>query len=852
MIDKPSIFLHELDIAKLSSTGLELDDTIFVRDREFASLRGAYQRSVLGSPELAIICGVSGTGKSTMANRFGDFITANGGLFLRGKFDQMQQVNPFSAVTSAFNNYFNELAKEAESQRAIFVTKLRTALGSDLYYLIKVIPNLSRILQVGSSGTPPNHDCVNAQERLQYLLGQLVEVISSCSRGPITLFIDDVQWADSASISIIGQLVKTSRSLKEGKQFFFLLSCRDDEMGSDHLFWKMIEDASVLGFKATMVKLGCMDKDSMNRAVSHLLHLSPRLVCSLSDIVYHKTKGNPLFFSRMLLALNREGLLRISLTRHRWEWDEEKIQLSELPEDVALLFVKSINSLPQDVYAALRTLSCFGASVDCDVISALESDLFLKLIEPLNVAIAEGLVSKLNGKYHFCHDLIQDSVYSMIEDNYWVRYELQGMSLMNPSLRTGNASLLFTAITQVNLGGPGAVQDIEQYSLIANYNLIAGKRAMEMSDFSSAFSFFDHGMTFLRKKHWQYHYNLSLDLFNLAAKCALAIKNIKSLTPICVEVSRNARNFEDTLHTAFIAMSALTHSMISESVTYGISILSKLDVDIPSSTPREDARWLILQTQSMLSDISDETLLSYRVMTDYRKVMAMKFLAKLEHSIQQVQPALQPFVTTQIVKLTIDHGLSPVSAIGFAYFGGMVAELGDIRGGYRFTRLAKALVDKIQNCEIAGEVIWLSTESLSFIEPLRTVNEYRIQGQATSMAAGDIHWACWNKTSYCVALLWCGVKLSAVKEAFICNRRVCRKFFRVLSDSQYLTVHALSFDSFYKQFIEEHNHLTTLYYLKIVERTVITFIGGESRIISDEELTRIVKENKNPYQLSIV
>ncbi|KAL3797973.1 hypothetical protein HJC23_013211 [Cyclotella cryptica] len=294
------------------------------------------------------------------------------------------------------------------------------------------------------------------------------------------------------------------------------------------------------------------------------------------------------------------------------------------------------------------------------------------LIEPLNVAIAEGLVSKLNGKYHFCHDLIQDSVYSMIEE-----------------------------------------QD-----------------------------------------------------------CCIHHNNY----------------------------------------------------DIPSSTPREDARWLILQTQSMLSDISDETLLSYRVMTDYRKVMAMKFLAKLEHSIQQVQPALQPFVTTQIVKLTIDHGLSPVSAIGFAYFGGMVAELGDIRGGYRFTRLAKALVDKIQNCEIAGEVIWLSTESLSFIEPLRTVNEYRIQGQATSMAAGDIHWACWNKTSYCVALLWCGVKLSAVKEAFICNRR----------------------------FIEEHNHLTTLYYLKIVERTVITFIGGESRIISDEELTRIVKENKNPYQLSIV
>jgi predicted ATPase len=231
----------------------------------------------------------------------------------------------------------------------------------------------------------------------------------------MTLFMDDVQWADSASISIIGQLLKTSRSMKEGKQFFFLGSCRDDEMESDHSFWKMIEGLSVLGFKTTTVKLDCMDKDTVNEAMSNLLHLSPRLVRSLSDIVYHKTKGNPLFFSRMVHSLNREGLLRISLSCHRWEWDEEKIQSRELPEDVVMLFINSINRLPKEVNVALGTLSCFGASVDCDVINALESDLCLQLIDPLNVAIAEGLVSKLGGKYYFCHDRIQEAVYSMIE-----------------------------------------------------------------------------------------------------------------------------------------------------------------------------------------------------------------------------------------------------------------------------------------------------------------------------------------------------------------------------------------------------------------------------------------------------
>eukprot|EP00804_Cyclotella_cryptica_P019506 CCRYP_006657-RA/>CCRYP_006657-RA protein AED:0.02 eAED:0.02 QI:170/1/1/1/1/0.75/4/900/1170 len=773
MIDKPSIFLHDLDCAKLSLTGLELDDNVFVRDHEFASIQGAYQRSLSGSPELAIITGMPGTGKSTIANRFGDFISVSGGLFLRGKFDQMQQVKPLSAVTSAFDSCCHQLTREEESKRAIFVIELKAALGTDLYYLIQMIPNLRKIIQVSANDTPSYRDCVNAQERLQYLFCRFVEVISNCLSRDITLFMDDVQWADSASFLIIGRLLKTLRSMKKGK-FFFLGSCRDNEMESDHSFWKMIEDVSAVGFNTTTIKLDCVEKDTVNEALSNLLHLSPRLVRSLSEIVYHKTKGNPLFFSRMLLALNREGLLRISLTRQRWEWDEEKIQSRKLPEDVALLFINRISMLPESVKVALGTLSCFGASVDCDVIHAIESDLALNLIEPLNVAISEGLVNKLDGRYHFCHDLIQEAVYSMIdEQDCLLHHNKYGLSLMDRSLKTGNAGLLFTAITQVNLGGPSAVQDVEQYSMIVNYNLIAGKNAMEMSDFSSAFSFLDHGMKFFQENHWRDHYDLSLELFNLAAKCALAIKNLNGLSMICDEILKNARNFEDTLHASLIAMSALTHSMISESVTHGMSLLSKLDIDIPGSCSQVDSLSLIVQTQSMLGAISDKVLLDYRLMTDYRKMTAMKVLAKLEHSIFQVKPALQPWVTVEMVRLTVEHGLSPMSAIGFAYFGGMVAGLGDIRGGYRFTRLAKMLVDKIQCNEIAGEVIWISTESLSFIEPLQTVNEFRMLGQSTAMAAGDIHWACWNKASYCMALFWCGMKLSVTKETIIRTAKVC-------------------------------------------------------------------------------
>eukprot|EP00804_Cyclotella_cryptica_P024001 CCRYP_020052-RC/>CCRYP_020052-RC protein AED:0.10 eAED:0.10 QI:2066/1/1/1/1/0.5/4/344/538 len=345
---------------------------------------------------------------------------------------------------------------------------------------------------------------------------------------------------------------------------------------------------------------------------------------------------------------------------------------------------------------------------------------------------------------------------------------------------------------------------------------------MEMSDFSSAFSFFSHGMKFLQEKHWLDHYDLSLELFNLAAKCALAIKDLTSLTKICAEVSANARNFEDTLYSSFISMSALTHSKIQQSVTYGFQVLSELGVAIPKSSSREETMKLILRTQSMLNGITDETLLCYHILSDYKKVMAIKFLAKLETSINQTNPALQPFITIKIIQLTIEHGMSPMSAIGFAYFGGMIAELGDIRGGCRYTKLAKALLDKNKCNEIAGELLFLSTELLSYIEPLQVTNEYRIQGQAIALAAGDIHWACMNKLGFTGTLMWSGANLSGVKEAFI---------------------NAGNFST-------EHDHRTSLYYIKTFDQTIARLVEGET--LSDDQLTRSVIENKNPYQLLIV
>lgn len=827
MLEKPRIYLQDLDLSKAFLTGLELKHVLFVREKEYSVLQCAYRRSVSGSPELAIISGPSGTGKSWLANRLGRFVIANNGMYLYGKFDQLQQSKPFTALAAAFNVYCGRLTREEESGRAKGVAlKLQASLGQDAYHLAKLIPNLTSLLSyVVEDREKSYEDCVNAQKRLHYLFCRFVEVITSCSDVPLTLFLDDIQWADEASISVLSQILNTS---KVNRQFFFVGCCRDDEIGGDHSILKTIEKAHEFGVGVTRVRLDCMDITTVNRIVSNMLCLCPRLVTSLSDIVYHKTKGNPLFFSQLMLSLNREGLLRVSLSRRRWVWDEEKIQSRRLPDDVASFFVASISKLPAEVQNALWVLSCFGASADSEIIMILESSLSLKLVEPLETAFAEGLVSKLDSTYQFCHDRIQEAAYGMMnEEDRCLHHTSYGFALVGPSLASGNVGLLFTAVNQINLGGPSAAMVVTGCVEVAKYNLIAGKKAMEMSDFSSAFCFFDNGMTFLRKNHWRDHYELSLELFELAAKCSLVIGDIVSLTIISDNVIKCARCFEDKLNTLYITMSSLAYaSKIAESVESCLSILSELGEGLPRTISRDDAVKKISETLLILEGIADEDLLNYRRCTSRKKLMAMKFLAKLENACQEVNPALQPIVTLKMIKLTISHGMSPVSPIAFAYFGGLVANLGNVRGGHRFARLAKVLLDTMNSPEIAGEVIWLTTEIQCFVEPMQTANEYRIHGQTTAMLAGDIHWAMFNRLSYCIGLLWAGLKLPTVKEAF----------FKV------------------SRFMREQGHLTTLYYMLSVQRSILTLIGEENNRpeLDSNQLTKEVLENKNRQQLTVL
>jgi predicted ATPase len=288
MIDKPSKFLRGLDMDNIPSFVTQLNEIKIPRHKEFEDIMSCYRRCVEGSCKLTIIKGESGSGKSWISQNVARFIVAQGGIVVTGKFDQMKQAKPFSAIATAFDSFMDVLVRSKHESlwAKVIIDKLQEALGEDGRHLMYVIPRLSFIIDkdasqfAGASSSLPNMSAQNSVQLLHHLFCQFLEVITTNVQVSLTLCLDDVQWADKASIDLLNRLI-----MQRNNKLFFLGCWRGDEMESDHPFEHMLTNLRRSNIKASTVHLHAVGEDTLNTVMSELLSLSPRLVRPLSRIV---------------------------------------------------------------------------------------------------------------------------------------------------------------------------------------------------------------------------------------------------------------------------------------------------------------------------------------------------------------------------------------------------------------------------------------------------------------------------------------------------------------------------------------------------------------------------------------
>ena len=156
--------------------------------------------------------------------------------------------------------------------------------------------------------------------------------------------------------------------------------------------------------------------------------------------------------------------------------------------------------------------------------------------------------------------------------------------------------------------------------------------------------------------------------------------DLVSVRLLSEQVLKFAKSPEEKLNTMYNTASALSYaSQLQESVNVSISVLSGLGEALPESQTERDLKLFIELTKVILQGFTDQELIEYKITkSNPSKSMALKFLARLGLSYQMINLSAQPIVTLKMVQLSIAHGMSPVSSIGFTHFGQLLVLLGNV------------------------------------------------------------------------------------------------------------------------------------------------------------------------------
>ncbi|MEG4089072.1 AAA family ATPase [Microcoleus sp. K1-B6] len=294
------------------SNRFQIPQKLYGREREIDSLLTAFAqvsqqgKDVCATSSLMLISGYSGIGKSALVQELYKPITQQRGYFISGKFDQYQRNIPYSAIVSAFQDLAKQLLTESEVQLKEWREKLLDALGINAQVIIDVIPEIELI--IGKQPAPPELGAAEAENRFNFVFQNFIKVFTKPEH-PLTIFIDDLQWADGASLKLMQLLLGASST-----GLFLIGAYRDNEVSAAHPLMLTIAEIIKTGANVDRIFLSPLDLASVTQLISDALNCQEARVNSLAELVFFKTGGNPFFMNEFLKSLYTEGLLQFDFT----------------------------------------------------------------------------------------------------------------------------------------------------------------------------------------------------------------------------------------------------------------------------------------------------------------------------------------------------------------------------------------------------------------------------------------------------------------------------------------------------------------------------------------------------------
>lgn len=739
---------------------LQISHKIYGREKEKKELIHAIQEAKQGQASMIFITGYSGIGKTSLVREAQKPVVWKNSYFIQGKFDQLNKGTPYSAFVEAFQELVKQLLSEPEEKLFPLKEKLKTELNQIGQVITKLIPGFNDI--IGNQEIEERLNPAEISNRFIAAMHKFIRAFTETDR-LLVIFLDDLQWADNASLKLIEQLLINNPNDK----LLLIGAYRDNEVDMNHplqLTKNKLLDATALVKTLTLKPLKIKNVKTL---LADTLHRPINDVESVANVVAEKTGCNPFFINEFLKTIYHEKLIYFSYPSHEWCWNTKKINEHTITENVVDLLTRKLHRLSADALTLLQISSCIGYKFDLKslvTISGKSSKEVRKLlweaiqssfIRPLHNNQAFEMIEDdekvfnniLNIEYQFIHDRIQQAVYQTIPDESREHTHLTiARMLLKEKAFTYNDERLFIIADHLNQCLL-LIQSKQEKKAYSEYFLWAGIKAKESVAFETAIAYLRAGIKLNNTLPFNETKESFFALHKTLAECLYITGNFNIAHE---ELNHLLKlKFSKFQRSEIYSIKLLIYSVENKHelcIDNGIKALKNLGTHIPKYPNTLQILFEIFKVTLLLrrKDISN-IIDKFPISDDAVQKARIYLLVQIVGSAYSINPNLVAYCIAKSAYLSLRYGLTQyTNLIGYGVL--LIFELNLIKLGYRICQAQERLT-KIWNNAIVDSKYYCARGLFydHWFFPLSVGLDDAKLGYQRSIAVGDSAFAGYSK-----------------------------------------------------------------------------------------------------------
>ncbi|MCE9573319.1 MAG: AAA family ATPase [Deltaproteobacteria bacterium] len=732
---------------------LELPRRLYGRSGERRQLLESFAQVAAGGKQLVLVAGYSGVGKSSLVHEVRRPIVEWSGFFLAGKFDQLRRNVPYAALRAAFQQLCDELLSGSEDDLRGWKERILARLGANAALIVEVVPELEKI--IGPQPAAPPTGLVESQHRFTVAVQRFVGVIAGDAH-PLVLFLDDLQWADPATLHVVRALL-TSPELTH---LLVIGAYRNNEVDAAHPFAHALAELRTASVTMRELALRDLAVDDVEALIADALRAPRADVAPLARLVFDKTSGNPFFVDEFLRALAREKRLTFSAAQRAWIWDARAIEALGITANVVTLMIERLQKLAAPVQRALCLAACIGDGFALSTLAQASGATTSEVRATLEPAIRERFVLPIatnypfdapgdaaatpDYRYRFLHDRVRQAAYELTPAAERPALHLRiGRMLLASTPAADRDARVFDIVDQLARGA-ALVRDPDERLALAELCLIAGKKARSATAYAEGLAYLRTGLAALPDDGFERHFELAYQLHLRAAECAYLAGQFDDADALAEALLPRLRSPLERaeLYTVRIVLEA-NRTRYDRAVALGIEALAGLGVHVPAKPGTPTLLRALARARLARFRTRNVDLATLPDLADERLIAAISIIEHLFAPAYFMDPKLFFWLVHECLRISLRHGNAPASSVGYVSYGLLLAAvMGKYEDGERFGRLGLALADRYAWTERRAKLhVMFGLFIHHFRGPARESLEFVRRAVAEGLESGDIVYA---------------------------------------------------------------------------------------------------------------